>query len=77
MGQRVVVQGTLPYSTALSMHEISQGYQTVTEPSVYVKFMTKDVCLFSGTFNVYCIEVLLGKRLYWGFLWLGDMELVR
>lgn len=28
--------------TALSTHEMAQGYQTVTEPSVYVKFMTED-----------------------------------
>ena len=28
--------------TALSTHEMAQGYQTVTEPTVYVKFMTED-----------------------------------
>ena len=28
--------------TALSTHEMAQGYQTITEPSVYVKFMTED-----------------------------------
>jgi isoleucyl-tRNA synthetase len=36
----------IPYcprcGTALSTHEMAQGYQTVTEPSVYVKFMTED-----------------------------------
>ncbi len=36
----------IPYcprcGTALSTHEMAQGYQTVTEPSVYVKFMSED-----------------------------------
>ncbi|MBU7033167.1 MAG: isoleucine--tRNA ligase, partial [Theionarchaea archaeon] len=36
----------IPYcprcGTALSTHEMAQGYQTVTEPSVYVKFMIED-----------------------------------
>ena len=36
----------IPYcprcGTALSTHEMAQGYQTITEPSVYVKFMTED-----------------------------------
>lgn len=36
----------IPYcprcGTALSTHEMAQGYQSVTEPSVYVKFMTED-----------------------------------
>ncbi|MBU7014914.1 MAG: isoleucine--tRNA ligase [Theionarchaea archaeon] len=36
----------IPYcprcGTALSTHEMAQGYRTVTEPSVYVKFMTED-----------------------------------
>jgi isoleucyl-tRNA synthetase len=36
----------IPYcprcGTALSTHEMAQGYKTVTEPSVYVKFMTED-----------------------------------
>ncbi|MGD2250201.1 MAG: isoleucine--tRNA ligase [Candidatus Methanofastidiosia archaeon] len=36
----------IPYcprcGTALSTHEMAQGYQNVTEPSVYVKFMTED-----------------------------------
>ncbi|MBU7018805.1 MAG: isoleucine--tRNA ligase [Theionarchaea archaeon] len=36
----------IPYcprcGTALSTHEMAQGYQTINEPSVYVKFMTED-----------------------------------
>jgi len=36
----------IPYcprcGTALSTHEMAQGYQSITEPSVYVKFMTED-----------------------------------
>jgi isoleucyl-tRNA synthetase len=36
----------IPYcprcGTALSTHEMAQGYQEVTEPSVYVKFMVED-----------------------------------
>lgn len=36
----------IPYcprcGTALSTHEMAQGYQTITEPSVYVKFMVED-----------------------------------
>lgn len=36
----------IPYcprcGTALSTHEMAQGYQSITEPSVYVKFMVED-----------------------------------